>query len=161
MASKGSAKFPLSLSRAMWCASPKAVTISKTDSEMVFPGNWRCGTGHNFPAVDPASRGAVYNNRSPFSHGTTDHAVHHLYCRLRQPCRPRLRPGLTPDLRGTWTAPFKSVIYGHNSHHPGDQSVTDPPRVRDITFTLKVSGQDGRVIWGESWSKPERASLSQ
>ena len=60
----------------------------------------------------------------------------------------------TPDLRGTWTGPFKSVIYGPNSHHPGDQSVTDPPRVRDITFTLKMSGQDGRVIWGESWSKP-------
>jgi hypothetical protein len=61
----------------------------------------------------------------------------------------------TPDLKGTWSGPFKSVIYGHNSHHPGDQRVTDPPRARDIVFTLKVDGQDGRVIWGESWSNPD------
>jgi len=60
-----------------------------------------------------------------------------------------------PDLKGTWTGQFKSVVCGHNRHHPGDQAVTDPPRVRGITFTLKVNGQDGGAVWGESWSKPD------
>lgn len=61
-----------------------------------------------------------------------------------------------PDLKGTWSGTFKTVIYGANPHHPGGQTVTAPPRVREIGFTLEVEGQDGRVLWGKSWSNPER-----
>ena len=61
-----------------------------------------------------------------------------------------------PDLKGTWSGTFKTVIYGHNPHHPGAESVTAPPRVREIGFTLEVEGQDGRVLWGKSWSDPQR-----
>jgi hypothetical protein len=68
---------------------------------------------------------------------------------------PTLAQDSVPDLKGTWIGQFKTVIFGHNAHHPGDQSVTDTPRIREITFTLNVSGQDGRVIWGEGWSKPD------
>jgi hypothetical protein len=61
-----------------------------------------------------------------------------------------------PDLVGTWTGPFKTVIFGHNPHHPGEQTVDSPPRVREINFTLAVEGQDGAVLWGRSWSDPAR-----
>lgn len=61
-----------------------------------------------------------------------------------------------PDLKGTWSGPFKTAILGNNPHHPGTETVADPPRVREIGFTLDVEGQDGRLIWGKSWSNPER-----
>ncbi len=57
-----------------------------------------------------------------------------------------------PDLKGTWSGRGKSVIFGHNPHHPGSQTVASPPRVRDFEFTLVVSGQEGRLAWGYSSS---------
>ncbi len=64
--------------------------------------------------------------------------------------------GSIPDLKGTWAGTFKSVIFGNNPHHPGSQTIADPPRVREIKFTLDVEKQDGRVLWGKSWSNPDR-----
>jgi hypothetical protein len=61
-----------------------------------------------------------------------------------------------PDLKGTWTGRWRTVIYGQNPHHPGQESVAGAPRVREITFTLEVEGQDGSLLWGKSWSNPER-----
>ncbi len=61
-----------------------------------------------------------------------------------------------PDLKGTWSGQFRTVIYGNNSHHPGSQTPTDAPRVRDISFTFQIEGQDGRLLWGKSWSDPAR-----
>ena len=61
-----------------------------------------------------------------------------------------------PDLVGTWTGPFRTVIYGHNPHHPGTETVANPPRVREITFTLEFEGQDGGLLWGHSWSDPAK-----
>src|SRR5262245_34525220 len=61
-----------------------------------------------------------------------------------------------PDLKGTWSGPFRTVIYGHNPHHPGQSTVADAPRVREITFTLEVQGRDGRLLWGQSWSDPKQ-----
>ena len=55
-----------------------------------------------------------------------------------------------PDLRGTWTGKGKSVVFGNHPHHPGQQAVTDPPRVQDLEVTYVVEGQDGRVAWGRS-----------
>ena len=57
-----------------------------------------------------------------------------------------------PDLKGTWSGKGKAVVFGNNAHHPGSQTVADPPRVREIEATYVVEGQDGRVAWGRSSS---------
>jgi hypothetical protein len=59
-----------------------------------------------------------------------------------------------PDLKGTWSGQWRTVIFGENPHHPG--GTADTPRVREVTFTVEIEGQDGRLIWGKSWSNPER-----
>src|SRR5262245_37462239 len=48
-----------------------------------------------------------------------------------------------PDIKGTWSGTGRSVVFGNNPHHPGDQTVVSPPRVRDYEFTFVVDGQDG------------------
>jgi hypothetical protein len=57
-----------------------------------------------------------------------------------------------PDLKGTWTGKGKSVVFGHNAHHPGSQTVDSPPRISDYEFTFVVEGQDGRLAWGRNSS---------
>ncbi len=57
-----------------------------------------------------------------------------------------------PDLKGTWTGKGKSLVWGSHPHHPGSQTVNDPPRVRDIEATHIVEGQEGRLAWGRSSS---------
>jgi hypothetical protein len=57
-----------------------------------------------------------------------------------------------PDLKGTWSGKGKSIVFGTNPHHPGSQTATDPPRVRDIEATYTVEGQEGRLAWGRSAS---------
>jgi hypothetical protein len=64
--------------------------------------------------------------------------------------------GSLPNLVGTWSGPFKTAILGNDLHYPGNETVIDPPRVRQIEFTVDIEGQDGRVVWGNSWSDPER-----
>lgn len=59
-----------------------------------------------------------------------------------------------PDVVGVWSGPWRTVIYGNNSHHPGTETVEVAPRVREITFTMHFEGQDGRLLWGRSWSDP-------
>ena len=36
-----------------------------------------------------------------------------------------------PDLKGTWTGKGKSIVFGNHPHHPGSQTPSDPPRVRE------------------------------
>ena len=60
-----------------------------------------------------------------------------------------------PDLKGTWSGKWRTVILGSNPHHP-PSGPEDAPRVREITFSFEIEGQDGRLIWGKSWSNPER-----
>ena len=57
-----------------------------------------------------------------------------------------------PDLKGTWSGKGKALVFGTNPHHPGSQTATDAPRVRDIEATYTVEGQDGRLVWGRSAS---------
>ena len=57
-----------------------------------------------------------------------------------------------PDLKGTWSGKGKSIVFGTHPHHPGSQTLNDPPRVRDIEATYVVEGQDGRLAWGKSSS---------
>ena len=59
-----------------------------------------------------------------------------------------------PDLKGTWSGKGKSIVFGSGPHHPGSQTVNDAPRVRDIEATYVVDGQDGRLVWGRSSSRP-------
>ncbi len=73
---------------------------------------------------------------------------------LAASCGVVLAQPAVPDLTGTWTGDFRTVIFGNNSHHPGEESVASPPRIREIEFTIDVEGQDGRLFWGHSWSDP-------
>src|SRR5437588_12386318 len=57
-----------------------------------------------------------------------------------------------PDLKGTWSGKGKSIVFGSHPHHPGSQTASDAPRVRDIEATYIVDGQDGRLAWGRSSS---------
>ena len=67
-----------------------------------------------------------------------------------------------PDLEGRGPGNGRPVIPDFNPHHPGAASYPrDTPRVREITFTLEVGGQDGRLFWGKSWSSPTARSHSQ
>src|SRR5215831_3939724 len=59
-----------------------------------------------------------------------------------------------PDLKGTWSGKGKALVFGTNPHHPGSQTATDAPRVRDIEATYTVEGQDGRLVWGRSAPRP-------
>ena len=59
------------------------------------------------------------------------------------------------NLKGTWSGKFRTIILGSNPHHP-PSGAADAPRVREITFTFDIEGQDGRLLWGKSWSNPER-----
>jgi len=61
-----------------------------------------------------------------------------------------------PNVVGVWSGPWRTVIFGHNPHHPGSETTADAPRIRDITFTMEFEGQDGRLVWGHSWSDPEK-----
>ena len=60
-----------------------------------------------------------------------------------------------PDLKGAWTGKVRSVIIGSNPHHP-PSGPADAPRVREVTFTFEIEGQDGSLLWGKSWSSPDR-----
>lgn len=64
--------------------------------------------------------------------------------------------GILPDLKGKWSGPVKTAILGNNWQYPGNETVADPPRVRQIEFTVDIEGQDGRLVWGKSWSDPAR-----
>jgi hypothetical protein len=61
-----------------------------------------------------------------------------------------------PDFKGTWSGQWRAVIYGNNPHHPGPHTTADAPRMREIIFTLEFEGHDGRLLWGKSWSNPDR-----
>jgi len=58
-----------------------------------------------------------------------------------------------PDLKGTWKGSGQSIVYGTNRHHAGSQTLTSPPRVRDVEFTYVVEGQQGRMLWGHNFSR--------
>jgi hypothetical protein len=44
-----------------------------------------------------------------------------------------------PDLKGTWSGKGKALVFGTNPHHPGSQTATDAPRVRDIEASRSAS----------------------
>ena len=58
-----------------------------------------------------------------------------------------------PDLKGTWSGKGKSVVFGNNQYHPGQQTTNEAPRIRDIEVVYTVDGQDGRLVWGHASSR--------
>ncbi len=55
-----------------------------------------------------------------------------------------------PNLKGTWSGKGKTIVFGNNRYHPGSQTTTSPPRVRDIESTyvvdrVKTAGSFGAV----------------
>lgn len=62
-----------------------------------------------------------------------------------------------PDLTGTWVGTGKSVVFGQNKFHPGSAKAGDPPRIRELEYTMEIKGQDGRLFWGEAWSTADPA----
>jgi hypothetical protein len=61
-----------------------------------------------------------------------------------------------PDLTGKWTGTARAVIFGTNVHHPGKETITDPPRIESVAFTYELDRQDGHLIWGTVWSDPAK-----
>ena len=57
-----------------------------------------------------------------------------------------------PDLKGTWSGKGRSVVFGNNQYHPGQQTANDAPRLRDIEVIYTIDGQDGRLVWGHASS---------
>lgn len=53
-----------------------------------------------------------------------------------------------PIVVGAWTGTSESVVIGTRAHHPGTDTEEGKPRLREVTFTLNVEGQDGRRFWG-------------
>ena len=63
-----------------------------------------------------------------------------------------------PDMIGTWVGTAKSVVFGQNKFHAGSETPADPPRVREVEYTLEITGQDGRVFWGAAWASADPAA---
>jgi hypothetical protein len=57
-----------------------------------------------------------------------------------------------PDLKGTWSGKGKSVVFGSNQYHPGQETTKEPPHVGEIEVIYKVDGQDGGLVWGHASS---------
>jgi hypothetical protein len=56
-----------------------------------------------------------------------------------------------PDLAGTWVGATRSLVFGQTRFHPGDEASTAQPQVRELEWTMEITGQDGQVFWGEAW----------
>lgn len=51
-----------------------------------------------------------------------------------------------PDLVGVWTGTSEAVVIGDPPHYMASEEAT--PTVGSADFTLMLTGQDGRRIWG-------------
>ncbi|XWN32236.1 MAG: hypothetical protein ROR55_03715 [Devosia sp.] len=62
-----------------------------------------------------------------------------------------------PDLKGTWKGMSETVVIGNPRHFVDDPNTSDP-RVVSAEFSLELTGQDGRRLWGvlstPSFSEP-------
>jgi len=63
-----------------------------------------------------------------------------------------------PDMTGTWIGTAKSVVFGQNKYHPENSDPAPAPRVRELEYTMEITGQDGRVFWGETWASADPAN---
>ena len=61
-----------------------------------------------------------------------------------------------PDLTGAWSGVARSIVRGSGWHHPGTETIEDPPRLREVRFTYTVERQDGALLWGTTSSPSYR-----
>jgi hypothetical protein len=55
------------------------------------------------------------------------------------------------DMKGTWTGTGAAIIDGPTTYHPPGATGTKPSgsyRLREVTYTYKIDGQDGKRFWG-------------
>ena len=60
---------------------------------------------------------------------------------------------VSPDLRGTWKVEGDSIVGGASPFHPTNASPPAQgmaPRLRHVSMTLRVDGQEGERFWGVS-----------
>ena len=62
-----------------------------------------------------------------------------------------LAQDVVPDLTGTWVGTAKSVVFGQTRFHPAGEGAANQPQIRELEWTMEITGQDGRVFWGEGW----------
>jgi hypothetical protein len=56
-----------------------------------------------------------------------------------------------PDLRGTWRVEGNSIVEGASPFHPANAPPAPQgmaPRLRHVSMTLRVDGQEGERFWG-------------
>jgi hypothetical protein len=59
----------------------------------------------------------------------------------------------SPDLRGTWKVEGDSIVGGASPFHPANAPPAAQgmvPRLRHVSMTLRVDGQEGERFWGVS-----------
>ena len=61
------------------------------------------------------------------------------------------------DMKGGWSGTGKAIVEGMAAHHPAGEpaKTAGPDRLREVTFTYKIDGQDGGRFWG-TMSSPYR-----
>jgi hypothetical protein len=55
------------------------------------------------------------------------------------------------DMKGTWKGSGEAIIDGLTTYHPPGATGTQPSgnyRLRAVTYTYKIDGQDGKRFWG-------------
>jgi hypothetical protein len=77
-----------------------------------------------------------------------------------QAAAPAPAPAAAPaalDMKGGWSGTGKAIVEGMAAHHPaGDPAKSvGSARLREVTFTYKIDGQDGGRFWG-TMSSPYR-----
>lgn len=72
------------------------------------------------------------------------------------------RAQTTIDLVGTWTGAAQAIVTGVNEYHPDGAASkpAGPHRLREVPFTYRIEGQDGRRFWGTGTSENKSDSVS-
>jgi hypothetical protein len=54
------------------------------------------------------------------------------------------------DMKGGWSGTTKAIVRGMAAHHPAAEASkpAGSARLRELTFTYKIEGQDGPRFWG-------------
>ena len=54
------------------------------------------------------------------------------------------------DMKGGWSGTGESIVRGSAAHHPAGDAAKPAgnARLREVTFTYKIDGQDGGRFWG-------------
>lgn len=61
------------------------------------------------------------------------------------------------DMKGTWKGTGEAIVDGHGTHHPAGSTAkpAGPYRLRELHFTYKIDGHEGKRFWGTVSSEHE------